>query len=101
MIAYGTNNQGNREILGFNIYPEESTSIWRDFLDSLKKRGLYGTLLVTSDAHGGIKAALQKEFPSHGSGVNSTLPRISVSWHRRSTKQESGQNLMNCSKQKP
>lgn len=32
-------------------------------LDSLKKRGLYGTLLVTSDAHGGIKAALQKELP--------------------------------------
>ena len=63
MIAYGTNSQRNREILEFNIYPEESTSTWRDFLDSLKKRGLYGTLLVTSDAHGGIKAALQKEFP--------------------------------------
>jgi len=26
MIAYGTNSQGVREILGFNIYPEESTS---------------------------------------------------------------------------
>ena len=63
MIAYGTNSYGNREILGFNIYPEESTNTWRDFLDSLKKRGLYGTLLVTSDAHGGIKAALQKELP--------------------------------------
>ena len=62
-IAYGTNSQRNREILGFNIYPQESTSNWRDFLDSLKKHGLYGTLLVTSDAHGGLKAALQKEFP--------------------------------------
>ena len=62
MIAYGSNSYGNREILGLNIYPEESTNSWRDFLDSLKKRGLYGTLLVTSDAHGGIKAALQKEI---------------------------------------
>lgn len=64
MIAYGTKQLWkSREIVGFNIYPEESTNTWRDFLDSLKKRCLYGTLLVTSDAHGGIKTALQKELP--------------------------------------
>lgn len=59
----GTNSYGNREILRLNIYPEESTNTWRDFLDSHKNRDLYGTLLVTSDAHGGIKVALQKKLP--------------------------------------
>ena len=63
MIAYGTNSQGVREILGFDIYPEESTTTWMDFLEGLKKRGLYGPLMITSDAHGGIKAALQRQFP--------------------------------------
>jgi putative transposase len=36
---------------------------WMDFLEGLKKRGLYGPLMITSDAHGGIKAALQRQFP--------------------------------------
>lgn len=63
MIAYGTNSQGVREILGFDIYPEESTVTWMDFLEGLKKRGLYGPLIITSDAHGSIKAALQRQFP--------------------------------------
>lgn len=63
MIAYGTNSQGVREILGFDIYPEESTTTWMDFLEGLKKRGLYGPLMITSDAHGSIKAALQRQFP--------------------------------------
>lgn len=34
-----------------------------DFLKGLKKRGFYGSLMITSDAHGGIKAALQMQFP--------------------------------------
>ena len=34
-----------------------------DFLEGLKKLGLYGPLMITSDAHGGIKAALQRQFP--------------------------------------
>jgi len=34
-----------------------------DFLKGLKKRGFYGPLMITSDAHGGIKAALQMQFP--------------------------------------
>lgn len=63
MIAYGTNNKGDREILGFDIYSEESTTTWMDFLEGLKKRGLWGILMVTSDAHGGIKAAVQRLYP--------------------------------------
>jgi transposase-like protein len=43
MIAYGTNAQGHREILGFGVYQNESSATWTDFLMGLKKRGLTGT----------------------------------------------------------
>ena len=32
MIAYGTNAQGHREILGFGVYVNESAATWTDFL---------------------------------------------------------------------
>ncbi len=37
---------------------------WRQFLESLVKRGLHGLELVISDAHSGLKAARQAVFPS-------------------------------------
>lgn len=63
MIAYGTNEQGIREVLGFSAYPSESKETWTDFLLRLKKRGLCGLLMITSDAHEGIIHALNKVFP--------------------------------------
>jgi len=63
MIAYGTNAQGSREILGFGIYMNESANTWTDFFRSLKKRGLTGTLMITSDAHEGILSAIGNVFP--------------------------------------
>ncbi len=64
MIAYGTNAQGHREILGFGVYVNESAATWTDFLMGLKKRGLTGVLMITSDAHEGILAAIGKVFPT-------------------------------------
>ncbi len=64
MIAYGTNAQGHREILGFGVYDNESAATWTDFLMGLKKRGLTGVLMITSDAHEGILAAIGKVFPT-------------------------------------
>lgn len=64
MIAYGTNAEGHREILGFGIYANESSATWTDFLLSLKKRGLTGLLMITSDAHEGILNAIGKVFPT-------------------------------------
>ena len=64
MIAYGTNAQGYREILGFGVYANESAATWTDFLMGLKKRGLTGVLMITSDAHEGILAAIGKVFPT-------------------------------------
>ena len=64
MIAYSTNTEGHREILGFGVYANESSTTWTDFLLSLKKRGLTGLLMITSDAHEGILNAIGKVFPT-------------------------------------
>lgn len=64
MIAYGTNTEGKREIIGFSVYKNESKETWRDFLCSLKKRGLCGVLMITSDAHEGIIHAAREVFPN-------------------------------------
>jgi putative transposase len=58
VIATAVNNEGRREIVGFDIVTTESTVAWTGFLRSLVARGLSGVELVISDAHGGIKAAI-------------------------------------------
>lgn len=63
MIAYATNTQGYREIIGFNIYDRESKETWNTFLKWLKVRGLNGVRMITSDAHEGIIDAISKQFP--------------------------------------
>ena len=63
-IAYGTNEQGHREIIGFKPYPRESAATWGDFFQYLKKKGLRDVKMVTSDAHGGILNALVKQLPN-------------------------------------
>lgn len=64
MIAYSVNEHGKREILGFSAYRNESRETWTDFLTGLKKRGLSGVLMITSDAHEGIRYAITKVFPN-------------------------------------
>ena len=63
MIAYATNSEGHREIIGFGIYANESKRTWNEFLKSLKERGLHGVKMITSDAHEGIRNAISKVFP--------------------------------------
>lgn len=63
MIAYGTNDKGEREILGFGVYRNESKETWNDFIKGLKQRGLNGVLMFISDAHEGITDAVTKVFP--------------------------------------
>lgn len=40
MIAYATDDQGHREILGFGVYANESKETWKSFIRDLKARGL-------------------------------------------------------------
>ena len=63
MIAYGVTSQGQREIVGFDVYPAETKDSWNAFLKSLKSRGLDGLLMITSDAHEGIRDAISRIYP--------------------------------------
>jgi transposase-like protein len=60
--AIGIDTDGRREILGVSVSLSEAETHWREFLKSLKKRGLSGVKFVTSDDHDGLKAALNAEF---------------------------------------
>ena len=64
LVAYGVNQQGQREILGVSTSLSEAEVHWRSFLESLAKRGLNGIELIISDDHAGLKKARQKVFPS-------------------------------------
>jgi len=62
LVATGVSIDGTREVLGTAVGDSESYEFWREFLASLKARGLSGVHLVISDAHAGLKAAVAREF---------------------------------------
>jgi putative transposase len=60
VIAVGVNAKtGEREVLGLDVGPGEDGAFWSSFLRSLVARGLSGVRLVTSDAHRGLKGAIE------------------------------------------
>ncbi len=58
LTAIGIDPKGKRSILGVSVSLSEAEAHWRDFLASLQARGLHGIKLVVSDAHAGLKPAL-------------------------------------------
>ena len=62
LIAIGITPQGKRSILGVSVSLSEAEVHWRQFLASLRKRGLHGMRLIISDDHAGLKAARQAEL---------------------------------------
>ena len=70
VVAIGINALGYREVLGnsfgegfaYAVGDSEAEGFWRQFLGSLKKRGLTGTRLVISDARLGLTAAIKRMF---------------------------------------
>jgi putative transposase len=58
LVAIGIDPEGKRSVLGVSVSLSEAEVHWRDFLASLSARGLHGVKLVVSDAHGGLKPAL-------------------------------------------
>ena len=75
IIAVAANTDGKREIVGLHIGPSEAAAFWSDFLRSLVRRGLRGVRLVISDAHEGLKAAIQRVFTA-------SWQRCRVHWMR-------------------
>lgn len=62
-VALATNREGKHEIVGFDVYDAENKETWFAFLSTLKKRGLKGLRMITSDCHQGIISALSKVYP--------------------------------------
>jgi len=60
VIAYGVHETGRREVLGIDVGEAETEAFWREFLRSLRARGLSGVQLCVSDAHEGLKHAIAK-----------------------------------------
>nr|CDQ32706.1 Transposase [Virgibacillus halodenitrificans] len=61
-IATGLNEGNRRDIIGLKVSHEESYEAWHEFLNELITRGLQSPQLVISDAHSGLKKAIQKVF---------------------------------------
>jgi putative transposase len=58
VLAYGVHQTGRREVLGLTVGEAESEAFWREFLRSLRARGLRGVRLCVSDAHEGLRSAI-------------------------------------------
>lgn len=63
LIAVGVDWDGRRQILGVELANRESAASWKDFLFSLKERGLKGVELVVSDDHAGLRKAIAEVVP--------------------------------------
>jgi len=61
--AVGVNVEGRREVLGVDVITQETEAGWKAFLRSLVRRGLSGVQLVISDAHEGLKNAIESVLP--------------------------------------
>jgi putative transposase len=59
LVAFGVNQEGEREVLGVDVANSEMTRCWQAFLQHLVGRGLRGVRLVVSDAHTGLRAAIR------------------------------------------
>jgi len=62
LIVVGVGEDGYRQVLGARICESENEEFWTSLFEDLKRRGLYGVLLIISDDHKGIKKAVQNCF---------------------------------------
>lgn len=63
VTAIGAGSDGYRRVLGMDAIDTESYDGWKGFLLSLRERGVADVLSITSDAHEGLKRAIQEVFP--------------------------------------
>ncbi len=62
VVAYGVAETGEREVVGLEVCRSEDYAFWRGFISGLVSRGLAGVLLVVSDAHQGLRRAIEEVF---------------------------------------
>ncbi len=60
VCAIGVSTEGQRQILGIDVGLSEDHVFWKGFLRALVRRGLKGCQLVVSDAHEGLRKAIEQ-----------------------------------------
>ena len=63
LVAIGIDWDGRRQVLGVDLANRESTGSWKEFLLSLRQRGLKGVEMVVSDDHAGLRKAIAEVLP--------------------------------------
>lgn len=66
VVATAVNADGQREILGLDVFTSEDEAAWSAFLGTLVQRGLSGVRLVISDDHRGLTMAIDRHLPGSG-----------------------------------
>ncbi len=62
VTAIGCDEHGWRRVLGLSVVDTESYDSWLAFLRGVRARGVDGVVLVTSDAHEGLRRAIAEVF---------------------------------------
>ena len=62
-MAIGIDWEGRRQVLGVEMANRESSTSWKEFLLSLKRRGLRGVFFAVRDDHPGLKRAITEVIP--------------------------------------
>ncbi len=76
MVAYGTRNDGVREVIGLDVTAGEDLEHRPSFLKSLAARGLRDVKPVVSDTHRGLRQATAEVF------AGASWQRCRVPFHR-------------------
>jgi len=63
LVAIGVDYDGKRHILDAEVACNEAEVNWRVFLEGLVRRNVHGLKMITSDAHSGLRAAIDAVFP--------------------------------------
>ena len=64
LIAIGIDWEGRRQVLGVELANRGSASSWKEFLVTLKTRGLRGVHVAVTDDHEGLKRAIAEVLPT-------------------------------------
>jgi putative transposase len=62
LVVSGVRDDGRRELLAVEVADTESEATYQALFRSLRARGLRGVVLVTSDDHAGLRAAIERHF---------------------------------------
>lgn len=62
LTAVGVSETGHRRLLDFDVANGESEQSWTELFRRLRQRGLRGVILVVSDDHSGLRAAITRCF---------------------------------------